>query len=263
MKFSRSMTLWGTVLSLSGFFGGMPSVLADDDDRTTASEVVDPETNMVDPEKLKAFVLSARDHFSRLAISELLMLPDILREEGGDWNYKSIYLVVLTPDGDVYLHGEDPSKDTTNVIDEVDDNGEEVVKKILAAADADEEGGFVEYTWDDPSTDEDVNPRVCYAIKGGHPLWPGPEFILVGGYHHNVTSTEAETEDLPELPEVSARDVRDRETLKAFVRGAGDWAFRALPALRLRSAEIGDHLQAGRGGLEPWLHLHLCADARR
>ena len=31
------------------------------------------------------------------------MLPDILREEGGDWNYKSIYLVVLTPEGKVYL----------------------------------------------------------------------------------------------------------------------------------------------------------------
>ena len=50
------------------------------------------------------------------------------------------------------------------MIDEVDDNGKEVVKEILEAADA-EEGGFVEYTWDDPSTDEDVNPRVCYAIK--------------------------------------------------------------------------------------------------
>ena len=75
MKFSRSMILWGTVLSLSGFFGGMPSVLADDDDRTTASEVVDPETNMVDPEKLKAFVLSARDHYTSITnLSELFTL---------------------------------------------------------------------------------------------------------------------------------------------------------------------------------------------
>ena len=65
MKFSRSMTLWGTVLSLSGFFGAMPAALADDDDRTTASEVVDPETNMVDQKKLKDFVHSARDHFSK------------------------------------------------------------------------------------------------------------------------------------------------------------------------------------------------------
>ena len=65
MKFSRSMILWGTVLSLSGFFGGMPTALADDD-RTTASQVVDPETNMVDQEKLKAFVLSARDHYTSI-----------------------------------------------------------------------------------------------------------------------------------------------------------------------------------------------------
>ena len=232
MKFSRSMILWGTVLSLSGFFGGMPSVLADDHDRTTAREVVDPETNMVDQEKLKAFVLSARDHYTSITnLSELLTLSDLLREERGDWNYKSIYLVVLTPKGGIYAHGEDESQDRTNVIDAVDDNGKEVVKEILEVAAA-EEGGFVEYTWDDPSTADDVNPRVCYAIKTGHPTLPTPEFILVGGYHHNVTSTEAETEDLPELPEVSARDVRDRETLKAFVQGAGNWALGALEAVR-------------------------------
>ena len=118
--------------------------------------------------------------------------------------------------------------------------------------DADEEGGFVEYTWDDPSTDEDVNPRVCYAIKGGHPALSNLEFILVGGYHHNVTSTEDETEELPEFPEVSAQDVRDRETLKAFVQGAGDWALRALPALGFDSAKLetrfrleGGHWRSG------------------
>ena len=120
------------------------------------------------------------------------------------------------------------------MIDEIDDNGEEVVEKILAAADADEEGGFVEYTWDDPSTDEDVNPRVL--LRHQRPVIPtlptGEEFILVGGYHHNVTSTETETEGLPELPEVLARDVRDRETLKAFVQGAGNWALGALEAVR-------------------------------
>ena len=108
---------------------------------------------MVDREKLKDFVLSAQEItlINLLSVS-CSTLPDLLREEGGDWNYKSIYLVVLTPEGKVYLHGEDPSKDDTNVIDAEDDNGEEVVKEILAAADAAEEGGFVEYTWDDPST---------------------------------------------------------------------------------------------------------------
>ena len=145
MKFSRSMILWATVLTC-GIFVVMPSALADDD-RTTARQVVDPETNMVDREKLKAFVLSARDYFSGITdFTALIGLPNVLREEGGDWNYGSIYLVVLTPEGVIYAHGEDPSQDNTNVIDAVDDNGKEVVKEIIAAANA-EDGGFVEYTW--------------------------------------------------------------------------------------------------------------------
>ena len=229
MKFSRSTILWATALTLSGIFSVMPAVLAQDEDRTTAKDVVDSEPDMFQ-DNLKKFVQSARDHFTRITdFNELLAIPKTLQEEGGPWNYKSMYLVVLTPEGVVFAHGEDPSKERTNIIDAVDDNGKEVVMKILEVANA-EEGGFVEYTWDDPSTDEDVNPRYCYAIKGGHPLLP-QEFILVGGYHHNVTSTEDETEALPEFPEVSAQDVRDRETLKAFVQGAGDWVLRALPTL--------------------------------
>ena len=228
MKFSRLMLVSGMVLSLSGFLGVMPSVLADDEDRTTAKDVVDADYSK---EALKKFVESARDHFLTLPISALLTLGDILREEGGDWNYKSMYLVVLTDAGTVFYHGEDPSKDGEDLTKEEDDNGKMVVQEIVDTLIRDEqEEVFVEYTWDDPATD-DVNPRYCYAIKDGHPALRGQVFILVGGYHHNVTRTEEETEELPEFPEVSAQDVRDRETLKAFVQGAGDWVLRALPTL--------------------------------
>ena len=193
MKFSKSMILWATVLTLSGVFGTMPAVVAQEEERTTAKEVVDKDT-------LKAFVGSARDYFLSLPLSDLLVKTKaILQEEGGDWNYKSMYLVVLFPDGTVYSHGEDPSQDNTNIIDAVDDNGKEVVKEILAAADANEEGGFVQYSWDDPATDEDINPRYCYAIRGSHPQYPVTDFILVGGYHHNVTSMTDDSEDLPAL----------------------------------------------------------------
>ena len=232
MKFSRSMTLWGMVLSLSGVFGVMPMVLAQDEELTTARDVWEaaPEDKK---ETLKKFVESARDHFLNLPISALLTLGDLLREEGGDWNYKSMYLVVLHSNGNVFLHGEDPNKDgSEELIDEVDDNGKMVVKEIVDTLIVDkQEEVFVEYTWDDRSTDEDVNPRYCYAIKGGHPALPGQVFILVGGYHNNVTATEDETGELPEFPEISATDVRDRETLKAFVQEAGDWAIEALPTV--------------------------------
>ena len=231
MKFSRLMMFSGLVLSLTGFFGVMPSVLADDEDRTTAKDVVEaaPEDTK---ETLKGFVESARDHFLTLPLRALFTIPDMLQEEGGDWNYKSMYLVVLYSDGRVFYHGEDPSKDGEDLIEEEDDNGKMVVQEIVNTLIRDEqEEVFVEYTWDDPSTDEDMNPRDCYAIKGSHTALPTQVFILVGGYHNNVTATEDETEELPEFPEVSAMDVRDRETLKAFVQGAGAWAIEALPAV--------------------------------
>ena len=222
MKTIASMILFGGLIGLSSVFSVRPAVAQDN--RTTASEVMDRET-------LKAFVLSARDHL--LSINSIVGFNEFrmgMQEEGGDWNYKYTYLVVLKPDGSVFLHGEDSSKVDENLIEDEDDNEKKVVQEILTALESEEEV-FVEYTWDDPSTDEDVNPRDCYAIKISHPLLLGREFVLAGGYHVNVSSMGGESEELPELPEVSARDIRDRETLKAFVRGAGNWALGALKAL--------------------------------
>ena len=71
MNFSRSMILWVTVLTLSGILGVMPSVLADEDERTTAKDVVDSKTDMEYQDNLKKFVLSARDYFLGLPLSEL------------------------------------------------------------------------------------------------------------------------------------------------------------------------------------------------
>ncbi|MCY3776239.1 MAG: cache domain-containing protein [Candidatus Aminicenantes bacterium] len=175
----------------------MPQVLAQDEELTTAKDVVEaaPEETK---ETLKKFVESARDHFLTLPFAALLELGATLREEGGDWNYKSMYLVVLQSDGTAFYHGEDPSKDGENLTGEVDDNGKMVVQEIVTALiENDEEEVFVEYSWDDPSTDEDVNPRYCYAIKGGHPALAGQVFILVGGYHNNVASMAGEPEDIP------------------------------------------------------------------
>ena len=233
MNFSRSMILWVTVLTLSGFFGGMPSALADHGVPTTASQVVDQET-------LKNFVLTAKDHV--LSISSIIGYGQFqmeARTEGSDWNHKTIYLVILTPDGTVFFHGEDPSLEQMNQSEAEDDNGKMVVKEILDALKPGMEGGeeekFVEYSWDDPLTDEVEGPRECFAITSGHPLAPGQTFVLVGGLHLHAMSMEDDTgdgtDDGPELPEVSASDVRDRETLKAFVQGAGDWAIRTLPTL--------------------------------
>ncbi len=247
MKFSRSMMLWGMVLSLSGVIGVMPPILAQEEELTTAKDVVEAGYSN---EALKNFVESARDHFAGLQIAQLLTLGDLLREEGGNWNYKSMYLVVLTDKGTVFYHGEDPSKDDTDIKGEVDDNGKMVVQEIVdTLIKNDQDEVLVEYTSDDPSSD-DLNPRNCYAIKGGHPALPDSVFILIGGYHNNVATSmepEEETEDLPDFPEISAMDVRDRETLKTFVQGAGAWAIEALltPGMDLQKLAAIFRLEGG------------------
>lgn len=76
MKFSRSMMAWGLVLSLSGMIGVMSPVLAQDEELTTAKDVVEAGYSK---ESLKKFVESARDHFLTLPIPALLTLGDALR----------------------------------------------------------------------------------------------------------------------------------------------------------------------------------------
>ncbi|MCY3778229.1 MAG: cache domain-containing protein, partial [Candidatus Aminicenantes bacterium] len=145
MKFSRSKMLWTTVLTLAALCGAMPSALAQDE-RTTASQV-----DLTNPETLIKFVESARDYISSITdINQLAALAVELREEGGDWKDGNMYLVIFTPDGTVWFHGADVELDGTHARDVKDDDGADVVQKIIAAGQM-EGGDFVDYTWDDPS----------------------------------------------------------------------------------------------------------------
>ena len=176
VKFSRSMTLWATVLGFSALFGGATFVLAQDEDRTTAGQVMDRET-------LKAFVLSARDYVSNISDpDELTALSRVLREEGGDWKDGNTFLIILELNGVIRLHGDDLTVTGKDLSDVEDDDGEKVFPKMVMEAQSGDEGGFVEYTWDDPSDPNDTNPKVCYAVQYASPLSPVP-FLMVGGYY--------------------------------------------------------------------------------
>lgn len=85
------------VLGLAVLFSVMPSARAQNEERTTASEVVDRDT-------LKAFVLGARDYISNITdIDELVALADVLRNE--EWKHENTYLIILELNGIVRFHG--------------------------------------------------------------------------------------------------------------------------------------------------------------
>ncbi len=187
------------------FFAGHPAVVQGQE--VTASEVVDRET-------LKAFVEGAKDSLESASnFAEVSRLVEVFRSEG-DWRAGSIYLVILTPEGLVQFHGADVTFEDKNVLDLEDARGVKVVQEMLAAATGG--GGFVEYYWDDPSLEEDTDsPKLTYAVPV---TIRGLEFVLTAGFYMDLSGVDAEP-NIFEILEVTARDVKDRETLKAFVEG--------------------------------------------
>ena len=192
-------------LTLAAFCISLNPAFAQDN-RTAAGDVMDRET-------LMAFVDGARDSLEGAAdFAAVGRLVEAFRTEG-DWKAGPVYLVILSAEGTVQFHAADVKFEDKNVIDLEDDRGTKFVRDMLAAA-ADD-GGFVEYYWDDPAVEDDEPSRLAYAVPVGI---RGEDFILVGGFHMDLSDVEAEP-NIFELLEVTAQDVKDRESLKAFVEG--------------------------------------------
>lgn len=179
--------------------------------KVTAGEVVDRET-------LRGFVTYATAVSAAITdINEGSRLIQAVRTEGSDYNVGNMYLILMTPDGQVFIHGEDPHVDGTNVFEVVDDNGTKVVQQMLAAAAAG--GGFVEWCWDDPRDPGDARCKDSYALRY-HSQVAGADLVVVGGYYQDLSGAGQPLPPVP-LPKVTAADVVDRESLRQFVHGGG------------------------------------------
>ena len=194
------------ILGLAGFLSAAHPAVARAPD-VTAGEVVDRET-------LQAFVKEAKDTLeSATNFSEVASLVGAFRNEG-DWKAGSMYLIVLTLEGVVQFHGANLTFEDKNVLNLEDARGVKVVQKMLAAAAAG--GGFVEYYWDDPSVEEDPDsPKLTYAVPA---TVRGQKFVVAAGFYMDLSSVDAGS-TIFEVLEVTARDVKDRETMIAFVNG--------------------------------------------
>ena len=182
---------------------------ASDNSQTSAGDVMDLES-------LKAFVEGARDHLEGITTdAEFANVRDVFRTEG-EWKSGSLFLMVLTQDGTVVLHGDDHTAEGKNLNAVVDDRGNRILRELLAAA---ERGGdFVEYHWDDPLLSGDEGPRVSYTVGYISGL-SGENLVLVGGFAQDLYEVPVEVAELPR-PEVTAAEVEDRESLVSFVEAA-------------------------------------------
>ena len=209
----------------------------------TASEVVDAET-------LQAFVEGAR------AWSETFTDPNdfapytIAISTEGDWKHGNTYLILMLPNGTVIFHADDATANGKSLYEAEDARGNKVVQQLLAAADMG--GGLVEYFWDDPEQEGDEETaKIAYAtsyLSGT----TGTQIILIGGYYQNVSQASLPPLDpsIVPTPEVTADDVVDQETLKAFVQGAKDSFLTVLDQIGLE--QFLQHVDIFREEGGPW-----------
>ena len=180
---------------------------------TTAGEVVDRET-------LEAFVRAAKARLDSAAtlLEYQAALQDFRTDEA--WKQGSIYLFIFNTDGVFIFHGDDPSLEGQNLIDLEDAEGVRIVQDLIAAAARG--GGFVEYLWPDPvvaGDEETGSPKVSYALPYSA---LDRDFVIGSGIFPESVGEET----LPGEPEtardsvITAAEVVDGETLRAFVEGA-------------------------------------------
>lgn len=212
--------------------------------KVTAGEVVDMET-------LKGFVTWATSEFAAVTnLAEGSRILEGFRVEGSDWNVGNMYLILLAETGHVFIHGEDPNIDGKFAAEVIDDNGTMVVQEILAAG-ARDGGDFVEWCWDDPHDPTDTRCKDAYALKY-HSQVVGRDFVVVGGYYQDLSHAGSTLPNVP-LPDVSAADVVDRETLRQFVHGSADWLRELVELVGFERAnewkavlrEDGGHFRSG------------------
>ncbi|MDE0624120.1 MAG: hypothetical protein OXH83_20850 [Bryobacterales bacterium] len=169
--------------------------------QTTASQVKDDAS-------LKAFVLGASAEIEAITdINEGARLRERLRTEG-DWKSGSMFLVIFLPTGEPFIHGNDQTAESKNLLGVLDDDGLKVVQELLAAAARG--GDFVRYN--------DGEPKTAYAVTYTSGI-TGRRFVLAGGYSQDVSHVPVAIPNLPK-PAVTASQVKDRETLITFVEEA-------------------------------------------
>jgi hypothetical protein len=209
----------------------------------TASDVVDAET-------LAAFVEGAKAWSATFTDPNDFPSYVATISTEGDWKHGNTYLILMLPNGTVIIHADAPTASGKNLYEAEDARGNKVVQQLLAAAEMG--GGLVEYFWDDPEQEGDEETaKVAYATSYTSGT-TATTVVLIGGYCQDPSQAVAATFD-PSIiapPEVTAADVVDRETLKAFVHGTVESYFNALEEVGID--ELLPHQDIFRQEGGPW-----------
>ena len=215
------------------------------DPRVTAQQVENGSASLMD------FAVAARDYIkdqsAQVTVEYAAYFTCLLRQEGGPWRSGSTYLITLTPDGRVYMHAKDMSL-SGGLISPL------IYVEVLSALGV-SPADLANLASPDPATAAAAQAAVfgtllqepdgafdaTVPVPGVRPGIPGASghasvyvsatlgipILVLAGFELNSTHLAQEEIDYGE-PTVAARDVVDRETLKAFVTEAGEYFIELL-----------------------------------
>ena len=226
--------------------------------KVTAGAVVD-DNGVVNEDSLKAFVAWATDLSAKITnITDGYALQQAIYDSTGDYWAGNIYLVYfivgISPevDGTIQFHPEYRDVEGLPAARVVDEEGNKVVEEMLKAGT--QEPVRVEYCWNDPEDDSDnaagATCKPSYAQRYTSTV-ANYDLIVVGGYHQDLNDLAVTPPNIP-LPEVTAAEVVDRETLRQFVEGAAKWSeavFDSLGVFALSHWKVEFRKDSKDGGL--------------
>lgn len=176
------------------------------------------EVDVTSEESVKAFLLHVKAHWDEIptgGVTPLISFKNDLSVDG-DWRNGTTYTMRLGEGGALVHHPYYPLAQNGIL-----DNDQTSVQDLIAAAEADTQGGCIPYTLDG------VDRWSC-AAKIEHPVYRGQtppvEEILVVGLHHDFEDVSFANIRCPYyVPEISAIKVVDNDTMKAFVTEFADY----------------------------------------
>ena len=233
------------------------------DPPVTAQQVEDGSTSLMD------FALAVRDLYGTpnrtQTLEEALYFQCLTRQEGSPYRSGSTYLVQLTPDGRVYEHAKSMAL-SGRLLNPL------IYAEILSALGV-EPAVLADLASPDPAIAAQAGAAIFNTLSqepdaafdatslgipgaSGHAavylLGDSGLILLLAGFDLNESHLVEETIDHGN-PSITAKDVVDRETLKAFVTAAGEWF---IPILETATdpAVISKIRIAARDPNGPWRH---------
>ncbi len=228
LKVSVLKGVFISVLAFICVFSHMHSASAHGKHANASKETVTASKAGNSRSAIQEFVLHAKAHWEVPVPREqsLNLWQQILKEvqQQGDWKSGSTYLILVDKQGRSIAHGYYESAPGHDISVWRDARGTDVVQELIKAAQANEQGGFVDYYWDDPNdpSANSTSRKSAYAVNHTvHAL--GIEFVLIGGFHHEEVIPSMLEVLRKYVPEVKASTVKDPDTLKNFVEKAAEF----------------------------------------